>query len=198
MGSDVSPLARSLCRDGVCVQDDFLDRDQLAALAASAERRFAVGEFSPARIGAGQNTHRREEIRGDSICWLAPPLCAAETALLARFESLRLALNREATLGLFDLELHYARYAPGAAYSRHVDQPHGQHQRRVSLVLYLNLDWPVAAAGELRLYEAEEAYRDLAPIGGRLVLFSSAEREHEVFAAKRARWSLSGWFRTRE
>lgn len=191
-------MARSLCRDSVCVQDGFLDAAQLAGLASSAEARFARREFSPARIGARQETQRREEIRGDSICWLAAPLCAAETELLARFEALRLALNREATLGLFDLELHYARYAPGAAYARHLDQPHGRAQRRISLVLYLNCDWPLTAGGNLRLYETRGRYRDIAPCGGRLVLFSSADREHEVLAADRVRWSLAGWLRTRD
>jgi SM-20-related protein len=191
-------LARSFCRDGLCVQDGFLDAAELAALAASAEARFARGEFAPARIGALQETQRRDEIRGDSICWLAAPLCAAETSLLARLESLRLALNREGTLGLFDLELHYARYAPGAAYARHLDQPHDRKHRRVSLVLYLNVAWPAAAGGALRIYDADARYRDVAPRGGRLVLFSSADREHEVLAADRVRWSLAGWLRTRD
>lgn len=191
-------LARSLCRDGVCVQDGFVDAAELVGLRASAEARFARGEFSPARIGARQATQRREEIRGDSICWLAAPLSVAETALLARFEALRLALNREGTLGLFDLELHYARYAPGAAYARHIDQPHDRDHRRVSLVLYLNATWPDAAGGALRLYDAEARYRDIAPRGGRLVLFSSADREHEVLVADRVRWSLTGWMRTRD
>ena len=191
-------LVRSLCEDGVCVQDGFLAAAELTGLAASAEARFARGEFAPARIGAPTETQRRKEIRGDSICWLAAPLSAAETALLARIEALRLALNREATLGLFDLELHYARYAPGAVYARHLDQPHDREHRRVSLVLYLNADWPDAAGGALRLYDADARYRDIAPRGGRLVLFSSASREHEVLAADRVRWSLTGWLRTRD
>jgi len=194
----ITDLARSFCRDGLCVRDGFLDATELAALAASAEARFARGEFSPARIGAPQQTQRRDEIRGDSICWLAAPLGAAETALLARIESLRLALNREGTLGLFDLELHYARYAPGAAYARHLDQPHDRNHRRVSLVLYLNADWADTAGGALRIYDADALYQDIAPRGGRLVLFSSADREHEVLAADRARWSLTGWLRTRD
>ena len=194
----IADLARSFCRDGLCVRDGFLDAAELAALAASAEARFARGEFAPARIGAPQETQRRDEIRGDSICWLAAPLCRAETSLLARIESLRLALNREGTLGLFDLELHYARYAPGAGYARHLDQPHDRNHRRVSLVLYLNADWPDAAGGALRIYEAHAQYRDVAPRGGRLVLFPSADREHEVLAADRVRWSLTGWLRTRD
>jgi SM-20-related protein len=194
----IAKLARSFCRDGLSLQDGFLDGAELTALAASAEARFARGEFSPARIGAPQETQRRDEIRGDSICWLAAPLCRAETSLLARIENLRLALNREGTLGLFDLELHYARYAPGAAYARHLDQPQDRNHRRVSLVLYLNSAWPDTAGGALRIYEANARYRDVAPRGGRLVLFSSADREHEVLAADRVRWSLTGWLRTRE
>ena len=79
-------------------------------LAACARGRWERGEFAPARVGTAGRTERREQIRGDRICWLAEPLLAAEAQLLGALEHLRLALNREATLGLFDLEMHYARY----------------------------------------------------------------------------------------
>jgi SM-20-related protein len=182
--------------DGVAVRDRFLSQAHCQALIDCAQQRRARGDFAAARIG-GDHLQRRAEIRGDSICWIAAPLLPAEQILLAELEELRLALNRTLLLGLFDLELHYAWYPPGAGYARHVDQPHGQTQRQVSLALYLNADWTPQAGGELRIFGAAHGYRDIAPVGGRLVSFLTSGREHAVLATHRERLSISGWFRTR-
>lgn len=115
-----------------------------------------------------------------------------------RLEGLRLELNREAYLGLFELELHYALYPPGAGYARHVDQPHGATHRKVSLVLYLNADWRPADGGVLRMHKANTQILDIEPLGGRLVCFLTPGREHQVLPARRDRLSISGWFRGRE
>ncbi len=136
-------------------------------------------------------------VRGDRTCWLGEPLLAAEQALLLEFERLRLELNRSLFLGLFDLEVHYAWYAPGAGYARHVDQPHGRSDRRVSLILYLNENWDELAGGELQLYDASGGCRQIEPLAGRLVCFLTAGREHAVRPARRDRFSVTGWFRAR-
>jgi SM-20-related protein len=184
--------------DGISVRDQFLAPLQIRALADCARMRRARGDFDAARIGSGRSLQRREDIRGDSICWITPPLWPAEQALLGELEGLRLELNREAMLGLFELELHYAWYLPGAGYARHVDQPQGRAQRRVSLVLYLNQDWMPAAGGELRIFDAADGHRDIEPIAGRLVYFLTPGREHAVLPTQRERLSVSGWFRTRD
>ena len=163
-----------------------------------AKLRRTRGEFEAARIGSGRSVQRREAIRGDSTCWITPPLLPAERTLLQRLEGLRLDLNERYLLGLFELELHYAWYPPGAGYARHVDQPHGRGQRRVSLVLYLNEDWTPAAGGELRIFDAGDRHRDVQPIAGRLVCFLTPGREHAVLPTQRERLSISGWFRLRE
>jgi SM-20-related protein len=121
----------------------------------------------------------------------------AEQNLLEELELLRLQLNREAMLGLFDLELHYAWYAPGTGYVRHVDQPRGRAQRRVSLVLYLNEGWAPGAGGELRIFDADAGHRDIEPVAGRLTCFLTPGREHAVLPTQRDRFSVSGWFRAR-
>jgi SM-20-related protein len=182
---------------GFGIQDGFLDADALGELSACARTRYARGEFRPARIGAGPTAERNEGIRGDLTCWLEPPLFAAEQSLLTELEVLRLKLNRQSVLGLFDLELHYAWYPAGACYARHVDRPQGRDQRCVSLALYLNQDWGPGDGGELRIYDDGQGHVDISPLGGRLVCFVTAGREHEVLAAQRERVSISGWFRTR-
>ena len=184
--------------DGVAVQDGFLAPALTRALIECAHQRRARGDFEAARIGSELTLQRRADIRGDSTCWILPPLLAPEHTLLEVLERLRLELNREALLGLFELELHYAWYPPGAGYARHVDQPQGRGQRLVSLVLYLNEGWTTAAGGELRLFDAAGGHRDIEPAAGRLVCFLTPGREHEVLPTRRDRLSISGWFRARE
>ena len=187
-----------LTHDGLSVRDQFLTPSQIGALADCARLRRARGEFSAARIGGDRSLQRREDIRGDSTCWITAPLWPAEQALLGELERLRLELNRQSLLGLFELELHYAWYPPGTGYERHVDQPQGRTQRLVSLVLYLNEDWTPEAGGELRIFDAAEGHRDIAPVAGRLVCFLTPGREHAVLPTQRDRLSVSGWFRARD
>ncbi|MGB6353773.1 MAG: 2OG-Fe(II) oxygenase [Steroidobacteraceae bacterium] len=186
-----------LIGEGVALQDGFLAPPQIGALVECAKLRRERGDFKAARIGGSHRAQRREEIRGDSICWIAAPPLPAEQALLEALEALRLDLNARAWLGLFELELHYAWYPPGAGYARHVDQPQGRAQRQVSLVLYLNEDWAPGAGGELRIFDAQGGHRDIEPMAGRLVCFLTPGREHAVLPTERDRLSISGWFRAR-
>ncbi len=184
--------------DGISVRDQFLTPAQVRALTDCAHLRRERGDFHTARIGGHQNLQRREDIRGDSTCWIVPPLLPAEQTLCEELERLRLELNAQAWLGLFELEMHYARYPPGAGYARHVDQPQGHGQRQVSLVLYLNEGWTPAAGGELRIFDADGGHRDIEPMAGRLVCFLTPGREHAVRSTQRDRLSISGWFRARD
>jgi SM-20-related protein len=194
---DVS-IDAALRVDGISVRDQFLAPLQIRALGDCARLRRGRGDFDAARIGSGHSLRRRDDIRGDSICWITPPLWPVEQTLLEDLERLRLRLNQDAMLGLFELELHYAWYPPGAGYARHVDQPQALAHRRVSLVLYLNQDWTPEAGGELRVFDAADGHRDIEPIGGRLVFFLTPGREHAVLPTQRDRLSISGWFRTRD
>ena len=168
---------------------DFLTSREVHALAECAALRRARGEFFDARIGADGGPQRRADIRGDRICWLGEAAFSAEDLVLRSLEELRSCLNEGAYLGLLDLEIHYAWYPPGAAYSRHVDRPLGRAGRRVSLVLYLNEQWSAADGGILRVRADDGRFRDIEPLGGRLVLFLSESREHEVLRHSTSRAS---------
>jgi SM-20-related protein len=187
-----------LRQSGISIRDHFISSVQVEALRGCAKTRESRGDFLAARIGGPGAEQRVAGIRGDFTCWLREPLMPPELLLLEQFETLRLDLNREHYLGLFDLELHYARYPPGTAYARHVDQPRGSMQRIVSLVLYLNPQWQAADGGRLRFHSADERIIDVEPFGGRLVCFLTAGREHEVLPSQRERFSISGWYRGRE
>jgi SM-20-related protein len=184
---------------GIAVRDDFLAPHDIRALAECAAWRRSRGEFAGARIGADRNLQRRDDIRGDLVCWLAGGLLPAEAAILGALEQLRSGLNEGAYLGLLDLEIHYAWYPSGAAYARHVDQPRGRSARRLlSVALYLNERQSPADGGVLRIKDDDGRCRDIEPVGGRLVLFLSEAREHEVLLTHVPRLSLTGWFRGRD
>jgi SM-20-related protein len=191
-------ILEHLRADGIAISDGFLPPPDVRALAECAAVRRSRGEFIAARIGADRSLQRREDVRGDLICWLAGPLSPTETRVLGVLEQLRSCLNEGAYLGLLDLEIHYAWYPPGAAYARHVDRPRGRSVRRVSLALYLNERRSPADGGALRIQGDDGRYRDIEPVGGRLVLFLSESREHEVLLTQVPRLSLTGWFRGRE
>jgi SM-20-related protein len=159
-------ILEELRADGISVSDDFLPPSDVRALAECAALRRSRGEFLEARIGADRNLQRREEVRGDLICWLAGALLPAEAHVLGAFEQLRLRLNEDAYLGLLDLEIHYAWYPPGAAYARHVDRPRGRSARRVSLALYLNERRSPTDGGALRIQGDDGRFRDVEPLGG--------------------------------
>lgn len=197
MSAAVEAVCADLWADGIAVQDRFLGPDRVQALLECAERRRARGDFTAARIGADAQRQQRAQIRGDRTCWLAEPLFSAEAALLADLEGLRLELNRQGLLGLFDLEMHYAWYPPGAAYARHLDQLQGRDQRQVTVIVYLNEAWGPVAGGELRVFAADDTYRDIEPLAGRLVCFLTAGREHAVLPTRQDRLSISGWLRQR-
>jgi SM-20-related protein len=201
VGADRDPiddLAGSLREHGLAVCDGFLSAWLVHALSECAVARRARGDFADARIGAGRALQRRADIRGDSICWLEEPLFPAERELLALFEEARRGLNQSLFLGLYDVELHYAWYPPGAGYSRHIDQPQGRAARRLSSIVYLNETWQASDGGELRCFTDGRVLRQFEPIGGRLVLFLTEDREHEVLPTARERLSITGWFLGRQ
>lgn len=194
-------IADALAARGFAVVPEFLAQNEVSALHSEALRLRAAGEFHAARVGRGSEMQRDAAIRGDEICWLdARAASEPERALFARLDALRIALNRSLYLGLHELEAHYACYAPGTSYARHLDRFRDDDARAISLVLYLNATWRDADGGALRLFasaEAREAVLEVAPRGGTLVAFRSDTIAHEVLAARAERFSIAGWLRRR-
>lgn len=186
-----------LAVEGHVILHDILPAPCWWALRGEAEQLQGGESFREARIGRGAQVQQEKAIRSDSLCWLEPPMPAGG-AYLRWMDGLRETLNRELFLGLTEFEAQYAHYPVGAFYKRHVDRHRDSNARVVSAVLYLNPDWPADAGGELVMFDAaeKEQFR-LAPVGGTLVLFMSADMPHEVLPARQERWSIAGWFRTR-
>lgn len=192
-------LAAAIERNGYAVVQDFIDADTVAALASECRLLRDCGGLHDSAIGRGMMRAVDGQVRGDRTRWFdAGAGTAAQVAYRERMEALRRALNRSLLLGLSELEAHYALYAPGARYARHRDRFRDDDARVLSSVLYLNDDWDRADGGALRLYldvNREEPFRDIVPHAGTLVLFLSADFEHEVLPATRERLSVAGWFR---
>lgn len=200
---------------GFCVMDNFLPQTTVVALANEISTLNDAALMHEA--GTGQTlVTLNKQLRGDSIYWLnEADASVAQQAYLDQMEILRLGLNQHLYLGLFALESHLALYPIGASYKKHLDQfktnntrTVDQAVRQVSCILYLNQDWLVEDGGHLRLYLNHEcettdaphidiAHLDIAPMGGRLVMFLSDTFYHEVLPATRSRISLTGWFLTR-
>jgi SM-20-related protein len=193
-------VAEAIAASGWAVVADFMESELISDLRAECRRFVAEGVLRVAAVGGGARRQIRSDIRTDQIHWLDEAgVTAPQGRYLARFETLRLALNRELQLGLLEFESHFSRYAQGAFYRQHLDQFRGDRRRRLSCVLYLNENWGREDGGELRLHlnAGEGKFKDVLPIGGTLVLFLSERFAHEVLPGKRERLSLAGWFKTR-
>lgn len=194
-----------------------VDLDELAAQRYLVKDGFAGGALAlAARVEAlalpshpgglsRATTHHHDGVsRGDDTAWLTlamtedgPVPMPALALLWSRFDALRMQLNRGAYLGLERFELQAAHY-PGAGpgYVRHRDAFLGgaQPNRRMTAILYLNPDWSPACGGRLRLHPVERAPEDIDPVLDRLVLFPSAELDHEVLPTHASRLALTAWY----
>lgn len=186
-----------LVRQGWAVLAEALPAAACLVLRQEAECLRRQGRFSPARVGRASGSVREAAVRGDELCWLDPGM-ATGGRYLEWLEGLRVALNRELFLGLAEVEAQYAYYPAGAFYKTHVDRHRDSSARVISVVCYLNPDWPGDAGGEFVMHDADggERFRQ-RPEAGTLVLFRSEDMPHEVLPALHERWSIASWFRTR-
>src|SRR6185437_8867208 len=174
-------IAGALADEGWCVVADFLSVAQTQALADDCRALRDAQRLTPARVGSLRTA---TPLRSDSTYWF-------------QADALRATLNRELMLGLAECESHYAVYPPGSGYTRHLDRLRDSDARVLSAVFYLNEAWQVADGGALRLYLANGSLHDIFPHAGTLLLFLSAQFEHEVLPATRERMSIACWMRQR-
>ena len=156
------------------------------------------GDLNPAKVGKDEAERLRRDIRGDDILWI-DGATKNEIYFLDILTQLRVSLNRELFLGLEELEAHFAIYAPGAGYQKHLDSFQNNNYRRITIVVYLNRHWQPQHAGELLLYNNDgHVIKKVAPVAGTLVCFLSDEIPHEVSVTNEYRYSIAGWFKARE
>lgn len=188
-------IADKLAEQGYCILPQLLPAELNLAL----HRRVTQldpDEFQPAGIGREHDFQLNTTVRRDETRWLNP-VNATDTAYIDAMAEFRLAINRRLFIGLFDYESHYAHYAPGAFYKKHLDAFKGQSNRVLSTVLYLNPEWRAENGGQLLIYapESDEVIQTVNPNFGTFVVFLSEQFPHEVVKAERDRYSIAGWFR---
>lgn len=187
---------------GWCVLPEFLEVDVARALSQESLESWQEGGFRRAGVGRGENLVIREDVRTDHVMWLNPEnVTPAQQGYLELLENIRIALNRNYFLGLFDFEGHFAVYPEGGFYKPHLDRHRESHDRLVTVILYLNENWQPGDGGELKIWttpgEKEGEHVIVEPMMGTLVCFHSGDYWHEVLPAMKTRASITGWFRGR-
>jgi SM-20-related protein len=192
---EVAAAASALAVDGWCVVSHLMSSIQTRALSDECAAMQRAKLLQPARTGSARSL---SPLRGDSTHWFSHgSVSNAQRDFSDSIDALRMALNRELMLAMVECESHYALYRPGTAYARHLDRLRDNDARVISAVFYLNHDWLQSEGGALRLYLADGSSRDIYPHAGTLLLFLSAQFEHEVLPATRERMSIACWMRQR-
>ena len=196
-----SLITTGIADRGWVVIDDFLPAEWVAELREEQQRQSLRGDFQRAATGR-DDTYRQDSLtRGDHTLWLerhnAQP---AQCQYLELLEELRVAVNHELFLGLFEQETHAAVYPPGRGYRRHLDGFRKGNLRTLTSILYLNPRWRNEEGGALRIFLDDAPGGEcveVLPEAGRLVVFLSERFEHEVVTTRRLRWSITTWFSRR-
>lgn len=184
-------IAQDISTQGYSVHPNALPPD----LAKRLQQQARATEFSKAGVGRKLDRALNSNVRSDEICWINTDT-EAGADWLNWAEALQTHLNQRLFLGLFSFESHFAHYAEGDFYKKHLDAFKGEANRVLSLVVYLNADWQPDDGGELVIYnENGEKLRRVSPDLGTVVVFLSEEFPHEVLPAQRDRYSIAGWFR---
>lgn len=193
-------ISSEIYQNSYVVIDDFIDEDFRNALLKEQTELLEKGMFRHSAVGKGGQKQVRTEIRSDEVLWMDQDhLSPLQAAYWEKIEQIRQVLNQRCFLGLRSFEGHFARYPIGSFYKKHLDQFHAVPHRVVTVILYLNDSWSAEDEGALRMYfpqeDGSERIADVLPLGGRLVVFLSAEIPHEVLPTKKERISITGWLR---
>lgn len=191
-------IADELAENGYCVLPQLLPAELSLAL-HHRMLNLDQTDLQPAGIGRELDFQLNNNVRRDEIRWLNQTN-ATDAAYINNMAEFRLAINRRLFMGLFDYESHYAHYAPGAFYKKHMDAFKGQSSRVLTTVLYLNPEWQTTDGGQLIIYapESDAIITSVTPNFGTFVIFLSEQFPHEVVKAQRDRYSISGWFRLQD
>ena len=172
-------------------------RDRSAGL-----KLMAPGASQVATMAGGVATEMHPGGHASALAAAAALLYAIPAALAGQVRYGDLAPPQLLQLGFYD--------TANPSYARHVDAPPPgtpgadegpkgwrTSDRVLTALLYLNPGYDAAQGGCIRLWPqaGDPAFVDVAPLGGRLLLFDSAAVEHEVLPVHGGeRWALSAWF----
>ena len=191
---NTSLIADALADYGWIVLPQFLSAHDALELYQYATE-LSDTEWQLAGVGRGEQQTINTKVRSDRIRWLSAEH-PAERKYLDAMASLRVGLNRELFMGLFDYEAHLAHYQPGTFYKKHLDAFKGRSNRILTTVLYINPTWSQSDGGQLVIYgDHGQVLQEVLPALGTLVVFLSDRFVHEVKMGLQDRYSVTGWFR---
>ncbi len=189
-------IVSSFLENRVGLSEDFLMKDLSAKLKENLLKLFLEKQFKVAGIGNDSKFQTKKSIRSDVIYWLDRKHDDAhENVFFDWMDAFVKYLNRTCYTGITGYEFHYAYYAEGSFYKRHLDQFKDNQSRAFSMIMYLNEDWVSADGGELCIYH-KDVSQIISPMNGKCVFFKSSELEHEVLLSHKPRMSITGWLRT--
>jgi len=113
---------------GYVIVPDFMSSNGLNTCTPYAQQLKPPANGNKAGIGRADQYTTNTAVRQDRIRWLQRDF-AAEASYLGSMDELRLLINYELFMGLFDYECHLAHYPPGAFYRKHVDAFKGRSNR---------------------------------------------------------------------
>jgi Rps23 Pro-64 3,4-dihydroxylase Tpa1-like proline 4-hydroxylase len=185
-----------------------------------AELQALKTQMRPAKMSRGDQTWEDNNVRGDSLCWVTPALCAEQglVALQQYVDRIKAECHAamQAELGLgAEYNIQFAMYpGKGESYNRHKDAfsdpkaDHARSSRQLTCLLYLNKDWGADDGGQLRVFTAPGVVIDNAgepfsfwgvsgydidPLFGRMVIFRSELIDHAVLPCRKERLALTFW-----
>jgi len=199
----------ALTSKGYVVIENFLPETLQEGLRQDVRSLRNQDRFSVAKIGQDSTNTLNTKIRVAETCFLGRnKLSDSPNASRSQLYDILDLIRRDLPQPLDNAlsEFLYAYYPSGGFYRRHRDAIPGSASilRKYSLLLYLNKDWKEEDKGKLRMHmdsggdelptDQEPNFMDVAPKGGTLVLFDSAQVPHEVLDTQAERVAIVGWF----
>ncbi len=132
-------ISDDLSAKGFAIMENFITNEWVAELREEQQQQRGFRE-----AGIGRNhLHRLDSLtRSDQILWLDNNTAmSAQRQYLNVLEELRLTINRDLQLGLYEVETLAALYRPGSFYKRHLDSFRRANRRTLTTILYLNDRW---------------------------------------------------------
>lgn len=188
-------LIDSFINNKIGLSEQFLTKN-LATMLQQNLMELENGDLlKPAGIGNAEIKDKNQKKRGDKIYWIDKKnKNIHELEFLDLIEDFMDYLNKTCYTGINAYEFHYALYDTGSYYLRHKDQFQTNHDRKYSLISYLNDNWEEKDGGALLIYQDEKTDTILPGIQ-KTVFFQSSELEHEVSITNRPRMSITGWLK---
>lgn len=214
----ISPdTIRNLMELGYGYQDDFMSEADVDKIYGEMEYFDFDGKYVEVQ------QQKISGYRTDRIGWFTPESLDREkqpglSALFKKMISIPFELNKKCSLYLqASANFQLSCYAEKARYKKHVDGGYNDlnNGRKITAIFYPNsVSWSSRDGGHLKMYkrkpnpfqvakmeEAEREKKDppdeeaeqIAPSGGRLVLFRSRDMPHEVMPCCRKRYAVSLW-----